>query len=129
MTPTPAPHDIAALEAKVAAAQSPKERTGALFDLSFALSRLGEPERGLVVAEEAIVVARILGDEVELCRVLQAAGINCARLARHDVAVSYFREALRIAERRGLLPAQASCLASLGNTSLLLGDLAGALSY
>lgn len=124
------PFDLPALEAALAAAGSVQERVWALARLGFAVSALGELERGLTLTQEACDLARSVGDGPGLSQAAYYAGASAHRLGRLREALTFMQDALEAAERsEPVVPKlRAQALGGIGLMNQQLGDLPSALS-
>ena len=98
----------------------------ALRHLAGMCSLMGEPQRGLNAANEALEHARQLGKNILLARIMDAKGLALEVLDDLDGATGAYLDALRLFEGEGDLGAVANTEGHLGNLAIVRRDTAAA---
>jgi predicted ATPase/DNA-binding CsgD family transcriptional regulator/transcriptional regulator with XRE-family HTH domain len=101
-------------------------RVEALHVAALTTSFLGDGSAALAYAEEALALARELGDPFALGRANYALGMALAFSGDAARAAMPYEEALSLLRQTGVTSWEALALAELGDTRLMTGDVAGA---
>lgn len=96
--------------------------THGLVCLAQSLRRQYDSERAMIVAKEALSVARQTGNQSQESSALRVLGIIYGQKNRNDERLSSYQEALRIADEIGDVVQKMACLNNLGD---VLGDVLG----
>jgi tetratricopeptide (TPR) repeat protein len=95
----------------------------ALGNLGVAYDSLGQHQQAVDLHEQALVIAREVGDRDGEGRTLNDLGIAYRNLEQPERAIAVFQEALTIAQATGNPVGEGITLNNLGNTYANLGDL------
>ncbi|MFN2110397.1 MAG: ATP-binding protein, partial [Anaerolineae bacterium] len=91
----------AAIEQAQAAAKTDADRAAALALLGEMLSQLGEYAEAQAILAEAVLLARVSGEQLTLCRALYALGATDCALGKVDSAHISLNESLKLARELG----------------------------
>jgi len=100
-----------------------------LSNLGLAYNYLGEGERALACYNQAMALARELGDSARVSNIYNRMGIVYAMRGDLAQAMVYYQGALAAAEQAGDAVAVSRALTNLGRSSLMLGRLMPAREY
>jgi tetratricopeptide (TPR) repeat protein len=114
------------LEGKLSNLQLKQASLGRLGDAYRVLARY---QQSATYLEQALVIAREVGDLSSQGRHLANLGLSNSNLGRYQQAVTYLEQALAIAREVGDLSSQARHLGHLGNRYFELGRLSVAITY
>ncbi len=89
---------------------------------------LGDYQGGVALNDEAVALARRLGDRRGMARAIHAQAIGAANLKDYPRAISLFQESIKHSRAAGDAHYESLGLGNLGYTLFLQGDLEGATS-
>jgi len=107
-------------------AEYPRARALALLAAAELAMQVGDQRALGVLAEEAVSVARGVGDKYILCTALRAQALSAMAQGAHDEARGFWEKALALAQDEDDSAGVAASLSGLGLLALAGGDWAGA---
>ncbi len=120
---------VQAFEAAVATAESPEQRTHALFGLASGLRILDRHREALAAADAAEEQARGLGDPAQLAQIHFLRGNLYFPLGEIDACVAAHEQARAYAMQAASPALEARALGSLGDAHYLRGEIQTAYDY
>ena len=114
------------LEARLAEADTDAGRLTALNALVWEVRTI-DRRRALALSEEAVCLARALGDPASLAASLCLRGVCAGLLSRHGESAQFLEEALTLSRSAGDPHTEARCLKYLGRVQFCLADYGPAL--
>ncbi len=84
-------------------------------------TRLGDPDSGLRICEEARALARRMGEPFAEMETLQMLAFACSLARKHDMTIDLCRQGLEMVHELGYLPGEAYMLGPLGDAYFALG--------
>lgn len=122
-------HDAELLYRRVADSSAHSEKAHALVSLGIVCWRLGRYQEAAVHHEQALDLAREIGDDTEVGRALLGLGIVYWHLGRTAEAIGSGQQALDLYRESGDRLGQARVLGNLGNFHSMLGNYPEALDH
>jgi tetratricopeptide (TPR) repeat protein len=114
---------------RVRSAIEPQRMEGLLGTAGLACQCLGEIEKAIGFFDEALIVAREVGNRSGEGMTLNNLGLAYAALARVEDAIAYYEKALVIAREIGRRDSEATALGNLGQVYADLGDVRQAIRF